>query len=36
MAGKDQRVAVLMATKDGAAFIGEQLQSLLAQSWPRV
>lgn len=25
-----------MGTKDGAAFIGEQLQSLLAQSWPRV
>jgi glycosyltransferase involved in cell wall biosynthesis len=34
--GKDQRVAVLMGTKDGAAFIGEQLESLLAQSWPAV
>jgi glycosyltransferase involved in cell wall biosynthesis len=34
--GKDERVAVLMGTKDGAAFIGEQLESLLAQSWPAV
>jgi glycosyltransferase involved in cell wall biosynthesis len=25
-----------MGTKDGAAYIGEQLQSLLAQSWPLV
>ncbi|WP_292519541.1 glycosyltransferase family 2 protein [Mesorhizobium sp.] len=29
-------MAVLMATKDGAAFIGEQLESLFAQSWPTV
>ncbi|WP_292493565.1 glycosyltransferase family 2 protein [Mesorhizobium sp.] len=29
-------MAVLMATKDGAAFIGEQLESLFAQSWPAV
>ncbi|WP_245468352.1 MULTISPECIES: glycosyltransferase family 2 protein [unclassified Mesorhizobium] len=29
-------MAVLMGTKDGAAFIGEQLQSLLAQSWPLI
>ncbi|RWM17993.1 MAG: glycosyltransferase family 2 protein [Mesorhizobium sp.] len=36
MTAKDQRVAVLMATKDGAAFIGEQLESLFAQSWPAV
>ena len=36
MTGRDQRVAVLMGTKDGAAFIGEQLESLTAQSWPRV
>ncbi|TKB05490.1 MAG: glycosyltransferase, partial [Mesorhizobium sp.] len=36
MTGRDQRVAVLMGTKDGAAFIGEQLDSLLAQSWPEV
>ncbi|MDG4880371.1 glycosyltransferase family 2 protein [Mesorhizobium sp. WSM4884] len=36
MTGKNQRVAVLMGTKDGAAYIGEQLDSLLAQSWPRV
>ncbi|TIV56943.1 MAG: glycosyltransferase family 2 protein [Mesorhizobium sp.] len=36
MTGQDQRVAVLMGTKDGAAFIGEQLDSLLAQSWPEV
>ncbi|MER9952323.1 glycosyltransferase family 2 protein [Mesorhizobium sp. M0047] len=28
----DLRIAVLMGTKDGAAFIDEQLQSLLAQS----
>ncbi|WP_296742878.1 glycosyltransferase family 2 protein [Mesorhizobium sp.] len=27
-------MAVLMATKDGEAFLGEQLQSLLDQSWP--
>jgi glycosyltransferase involved in cell wall biosynthesis len=32
----DLRVAVLMGTKDGAAFIDEQLQSLLAQSHPLV
>ncbi|WP_245464759.1 glycosyltransferase family 2 protein [Mesorhizobium sp. M1E.F.Ca.ET.045.02.1.1] len=29
-------MAVLMGTMDGAAFIGEQLESLLAQSWPRI
>ncbi|TIS89689.1 MAG: glycosyltransferase family 2 protein [Mesorhizobium sp.] len=33
---QDQRVAVLLATKDGEAFIGEQLASLLAQSHPLV
>jgi len=33
---KDQRVAVLMGTMNGAPFIGEQLQSLLDQSWPLV
>ncbi|UCI06840.1 glycosyltransferase family 2 protein [Mesorhizobium sp. B1-1-8] len=36
MTTQDQRVAVLLGTKDGAAFIGEQLASLLAQSWPLV
>ncbi|OHV87265.1 glycosyltransferase family 2 protein [Mesorhizobium sp. ORS 3428] len=36
MTRHDHRVAVLMGTKDGAAFIDEQLQSLLAQSWPAV
>jgi glycosyltransferase involved in cell wall biosynthesis len=30
----DLRIAVLMGTKDGAAFIDEQVQSLLAQSHP--
>jgi len=30
----DPRIAVLMGTKDGAAFIDEQLQSLAAQSQP--
>lgn len=33
---EDPRIAVLMGTKDGAAFIDEQLQSLLAQSHPLV
>jgi glycosyltransferase involved in cell wall biosynthesis len=33
---EDLRIAVLMGTKDGAAFIDEQLQSLLAQSYPLV
>jgi glycosyltransferase involved in cell wall biosynthesis len=33
---QDQRVAILLATKDGAPFIGEQLDSLLAQSHPLV
>ncbi|WP_292324865.1 glycosyltransferase family 2 protein [Mesorhizobium sp.] len=33
---QDQRVAVLLGTKDGAAFIDEQLSSLLAQSWPAI
>ncbi|PDQ18281.1 glycosyl transferase [Mesorhizobium sanjuanii] len=32
MSTDDQRVAILMGTKDGAAFIEEQLSSLLAQS----
>ncbi|MER8462622.1 glycosyltransferase family 2 protein [Mesorhizobium sp. M1396] len=32
----DLRIAVLMGTKDGAAFIDEQLRSLLAQSHPLV
>ncbi|MEI8699570.1 MAG: glycosyltransferase family 2 protein [Mesorhizobium sp.] len=32
MSKQDQRVAILMGTKDGAAFIEEQLGSLLAQS----
>lgn len=32
----DLRIAVLMGTKDGAAFIDEQLQSLLAQSHPLI
>lgn len=32
----DLRVAVLMGTKDGAAFIDEQLQSLLMQSHPLI
>ncbi|CCV04447.1 conserved hypothetical protein [Mesorhizobium metallidurans STM 2683] len=32
MSKQDQRVAILMGTKDGAAFIEEQLRSLLAQS----
>ncbi len=32
MSIQDQRVAVLLGTKNGAAFIGEQLASLLAQS----
>ncbi|QND65742.1 glycosyltransferase family 2 protein [Mesorhizobium loti] len=36
MSKEDPRVAVLMGTKDGAAFIDEQLQSLLAQSHPLV
>ncbi|MDX8524504.1 glycosyltransferase family 2 protein [Mesorhizobium sp. MSK_1335] len=29
-------MAVLLGTKDGAAFINQQLESLAAQSWPRV
>ena len=33
---KDPRIAVLMGTKDGAAYIDEQLRSLLAQSHPLV
>jgi glycosyltransferase involved in cell wall biosynthesis len=33
---QDQCVAVLLGTKDGAAFINEQLESLAAQSWPRI
>ncbi|MEP6565021.1 MAG: glycosyltransferase family 2 protein [Mesorhizobium sp.] len=33
---QDQHVAILLATKDGAPFIGEQLDSLLAQSHPLV
>ncbi|RUW17801.1 glycosyltransferase family 2 protein [Mesorhizobium sp. M4B.F.Ca.ET.215.01.1.1] len=36
MTRQDQRVAVLLGAKDGAAFIEEQLQSLLAQSHPLV
>ncbi|TPK76379.1 glycosyltransferase family 2 protein [Mesorhizobium sp. B2-4-15] len=32
----DLRIAVLMGTKDGAAFIDEQVQSLLAQSHPLI
>ncbi|RWE23211.1 glycosyltransferase family 2 protein [Mesorhizobium sp.] len=36
MTRPDQRVAVLLGTKDGAAFIDEQLSSLLAQSWPAI
>ncbi|MET2827790.1 glycosyltransferase family 2 protein [Mesorhizobium shangrilense] len=32
----DQRIAILMGTKDGAAFIDEQLASLLAQSQPLI
>ena len=36
MSKEDLRIAVLMATKDGAAFIDEQLQSLLAQSHPLI
>ena len=36
MSRQDQRVAVLLGTKDGAAFINEQLESLAAQSWPLV
>ncbi|QPC95306.1 glycosyltransferase [Mesorhizobium sp. INR15] len=36
MAKEDQRIAILMATRDGAAFIGEQLDSLLAQTHPLV
>lgn len=36
MTSQDQRVAVLLGTKDGAAFIDEQLQSLLTQSHPLV
>jgi glycosyltransferase involved in cell wall biosynthesis len=31
---QDQRIAILMGTKDGAAFIEEQFASLLAQSQP--
>jgi glycosyltransferase involved in cell wall biosynthesis len=34
--GQGQRVAVLMGTRNGAAFIAEQLRSLSAQSWPLV
>jgi glycosyltransferase involved in cell wall biosynthesis len=33
---QDQRVAVLLGTKDGAAFIDEQLESVLAQSHPDI
>ncbi|MGX8009118.1 glycosyltransferase [Mesorhizobium sp. ORM8.1] len=29
-------MAVLLGTKDGAAFINEQLETLAAQSWPRI
>ncbi len=36
MIRQDQRVAVLLGTKDGAAFIAEQLESLLAQSHPHI
>ncbi|WP_136617632.1 MULTISPECIES: glycosyltransferase family 2 protein [Mesorhizobium] len=36
MSKEDLRIAVLMGTKDGAAFIDEQLQSLLAQSHPLI
>ncbi|RWO64617.1 MAG: glycosyltransferase family 2 protein [Mesorhizobium sp.] len=36
MSKDDLRIAVLMGTKDGAAFIEEQLQSLLEQSHPLV
>jgi len=33
---EDLRIAVLMGTKDGAAFLDEQLRSLLAQSHPLI
>lgn len=36
MSKQDQRIAILMGTKDGAAFIDEQFASLLAQSQPLV
>ncbi|ESX96193.1 MULTISPECIES: glycosyltransferase family 2 protein [unclassified Mesorhizobium] len=36
MSRQDQRVAVLLGTKDGAAFLDEQLASLAAQSHPVV
>ena len=36
MSKQDQRIAILMGTKDGAAFIDEQFASLLAQSQPVV
>ncbi|UVK44430.1 glycosyltransferase family 2 protein [Mesorhizobium sp. AR07] len=36
MSKEDPRIAVLMGTRDGAAFIDEQLQSLLVQSHPLV
>ncbi|MCA0029719.1 glycosyltransferase family 2 protein [Mesorhizobium sp. B263B2A] len=36
MSKADLRIAVLMGTKDGAAFIDEQLQSLLVQSHPLI
>ncbi|WP_256749455.1 glycosyltransferase family 2 protein [Mesorhizobium sp. Mes31] len=36
MSKEDPRIAVLMGTKDGAAFIDEQLRSLFAQSHPLI
>ena len=36
MSKQDQRIAILVATKDGAAFIDEQFASLLAQSQPSI
>ncbi|MGX7872048.1 glycosyltransferase family 2 protein [Mesorhizobium sp. ORM6] len=36
MGKADLRIAVLMGTKDGAAFIDEQVRSLLAQSHPLI
>lgn len=36
MANRNSRVAVLMAVRDGATYLDEQLQSLAMQTWPHI
>ena len=36
VSGQDQRVAIAMATRDGRAFIDQQMESLAVQSYPHI